>query len=190
MNKDDFKHGDKVTCCIKNIEIKDGKISINRDGDMFICQDLKKGSFIKDMFGYKYSWNIYKSDQKKSFESQLKEECIDVTKLEKKITETLKIGDSVKYGLHKGIILGYTSSKKDMCQIEFENFSGHSGNSILYDDYGLPFNIKEDPKHKRYNVEIIYLRKDEDTIEISDDLSTKKIDKISMDLEKQGITRI
>jgi hypothetical protein len=51
-----FKHGDRVKCTIKGTEIDDARISIDKDGTPFICQDKKAGWKADDMLGYKYSW--------------------------------------------------------------------------------------------------------------------------------------
>ena len=51
-----FKHGDRVKCTIDGTEIDDARISIDKDGTPFICQDKKAGWKADDMLGYKYSW--------------------------------------------------------------------------------------------------------------------------------------
>ena len=51
-----FKHGDRVKCTIDGTDIDDAKISIDKDGTPFICQDKKAGWKADDMLGYKYSW--------------------------------------------------------------------------------------------------------------------------------------
>lgn len=51
-----FKHGDRVKCTIKGVDIKDARISIDKDGTPFICQNKKAGWIADDMLGYKYSW--------------------------------------------------------------------------------------------------------------------------------------
>lgn len=53
-----FKHGDRVKCTIKGTEIDDAKISIDKDGTPFICQDKKNGWEAEDKLGYKYSWAL------------------------------------------------------------------------------------------------------------------------------------
>lgn len=58
MEEFNFKHGDSVTCTIKNKDIDDAKISIDKYKRVYICQNCLNGSATDDKLGYKYSWNI------------------------------------------------------------------------------------------------------------------------------------
>lgn len=58
MKKEDFKHGMRVKCFIKGFEIKDAKISINKEGDIFICQNHFDGFDAENKLGYLYSYWI------------------------------------------------------------------------------------------------------------------------------------
>ena len=60
-NTMNFKNGDRVTCKIHGTEITDARISIDKDGTPFICQNVKSGSPAEDKLGYKYSWIIYRN---------------------------------------------------------------------------------------------------------------------------------
>lgn len=52
-------HGKKVTCQFtSNDLIEDGKISVRRDGYIFVCQNKKNGLECVDKLGYRYSWLI------------------------------------------------------------------------------------------------------------------------------------
>lgn len=53
-----FKHGDKVTCKIKQISITDARISIDSDGTPYICQNAASGSTASNMLGYSCSWML------------------------------------------------------------------------------------------------------------------------------------
>ena len=54
-----FKHGDRVTCEIDGIKIKDARISIDGDGTPFICQNIiMDGIPTDDKLGYTYSWAL------------------------------------------------------------------------------------------------------------------------------------
>ena len=53
-----YTHGQKVTCEIKAEKIKDAKISIDKDGTPFICQNIKCGVEAEDKLGYEYSWKL------------------------------------------------------------------------------------------------------------------------------------
>lgn len=55
-----FKHGQKVQCNIKGTEINDAKISINKDGTPFICQNEGNGHDAEDKLGYMFSWMLNK----------------------------------------------------------------------------------------------------------------------------------
>lgn len=54
-----YSHNQKVTCNIEGIAITDARISINKDGTPFICQNVKSGADAEDKLGYKYSWALY-----------------------------------------------------------------------------------------------------------------------------------
>ena len=54
-----FKHNQKVTCEIYKIKITDARISIDDDGQPYICQNEIDGHKIKNKLGYKYSWYLY-----------------------------------------------------------------------------------------------------------------------------------
>ena len=56
----EFKHGDRVKCTIKGVDIKDAKISIDEDGTPFICQHRKRGLYAEDTLGYRFSWRLSK----------------------------------------------------------------------------------------------------------------------------------
>jgi len=53
-----FKHNDKVTCSIGGTKITDARISIDKDGRPFICQNERDGTDAENKLGYKYSWVI------------------------------------------------------------------------------------------------------------------------------------
>ncbi len=55
-----FKHGDRVKCTIGRTDIDDAKISIDKYGTPYICQDKKDGRDADDKLGYKYSWALDK----------------------------------------------------------------------------------------------------------------------------------
>jgi len=55
-----FKHNDRVTCKIHVTEITDARISIDKDGTPFICQNVKCGVYTEDKLGYEYSWRLSK----------------------------------------------------------------------------------------------------------------------------------
>lgn len=58
-----LKHGMKVTCTIEGKKIDDAKISIDKEKNIYICQDHKDGNFTKEKLGYKHSWIIkYSTD--------------------------------------------------------------------------------------------------------------------------------
>lgn len=53
-----YKHGQKVKCEIEGVKVNDARISIDRDGDIYICQNERNGAGAEDKLGYKYSWWI------------------------------------------------------------------------------------------------------------------------------------
>lgn len=56
----EFKHGDRVKCTIEGADIDDARISIDKDGTIFICQNKKAGWIADDTLGYRYSWELDK----------------------------------------------------------------------------------------------------------------------------------
>lgn len=58
-----FKHGQRVACKIEGTQIDDAKISINKDGAIFICQNKRIGVRADDKLGYASSWVIFNSDR-------------------------------------------------------------------------------------------------------------------------------
>lgn len=55
-----FKHGEYVKCTINGTDIDDARISIDKDGRPFICQNKRDGRDAADKLGYKYSWELNK----------------------------------------------------------------------------------------------------------------------------------
>lgn len=53
-----FTHGQRVLCTIDGTEITDAKISINKDGTPFICQNEWDGNDAEDKLGYQFSWSL------------------------------------------------------------------------------------------------------------------------------------
>lgn len=51
-----LKHGQKVKCNIDSSKIDDAKVSIDSNGEIFICQNIKDGCDADNKLGYKYSW--------------------------------------------------------------------------------------------------------------------------------------
>ena len=57
-----YHHHQKVTCVLQGFDIKDARISIDKDGQPYICHNDERfdGSAADDLLGYKYSWEINK----------------------------------------------------------------------------------------------------------------------------------
>ena len=55
-----FSHNQQVTCRIQSTDITDARISIDRDGKAFICQNSEDGCDAENKLGYKYSWILEK----------------------------------------------------------------------------------------------------------------------------------
>lgn len=67
-----MKHGDKVTCEIQGTKITDARISINKNGRRYICQNEIDGADAYDKLGYKYSWCFNKDNPEKDGVTNLK----------------------------------------------------------------------------------------------------------------------
>lgn len=59
-----FKHGQRVTCEINEVKIDDAKISIDKDGKVFICQNTCSGIHTDYKLGYKYSYQILEKNER------------------------------------------------------------------------------------------------------------------------------
>lgn len=57
MNKSKYKHGQWFKALIKGVSCV-GRISINKNGDIFLCQNKQNGMQANNKLGFKYSWCI------------------------------------------------------------------------------------------------------------------------------------
>jgi signal peptidase I len=57
-----FEHGQMVRAVIDGTKIDDARISIDKDGRMFLCQNVKDGAYADDKLGYQYSWFFCEGD--------------------------------------------------------------------------------------------------------------------------------
>jgi hypothetical protein len=55
----EYKHNQKVTCEIHGTKITDARISIDENGQPFICQNEQEGANAENKLGYNYSWGLY-----------------------------------------------------------------------------------------------------------------------------------
>jgi len=92
-----MKHNQKVTCEIEGTKITDARISINKDGTPFICQNKQLGAHADDRLGYKYSWMLNRDFTHSSVKN--------LRPFEKE-WDTLQIGDEIENILGKRTVLG------------------------------------------------------------------------------------
>ena len=92
-----MKHNQKVTCEISGTKITDARISINKDGLPFICQNEKDGFYANNKLGYKYSWMLNRDFTSSSVTNLCPFE---------KDWDTLQIGDEVELRHEKRTVLG------------------------------------------------------------------------------------
>lgn len=87
-----FNHNDRVTAEIDGTKILDARISIDKYGTPYICQNEKDGMDAEDKLGYKYSWGLYNDFTNSSSVTNLR--------LAEKTWDTLEVGDEIedKYG--------------------------------------------------------------------------------------------
>jgi len=73
-----FKHGDRVTCNISGVKIKDARISMDMCGDMYLCQNdfLTFDDKADDSLGYSFSFPITSVDSEE-YDIKLKEKTLD-----------------------------------------------------------------------------------------------------------------
>jgi len=55
-----FNHNDRVTCTIHGTEITDARISINKDGTPYVCQNEHEGFPAENQLGFTGSWILSK----------------------------------------------------------------------------------------------------------------------------------
>jgi hypothetical protein len=123
-----FKHGDRVKCMIEGVEIDDARISIDKDGTPFICQNKEDGGDAEDKLGYKYSWVL-----SEEFEDS------DVTNLRhvKKSFDYPEIGDEyIDPNGESRFVLGaagrviFISSSTEREYYSYGMTKSHNGNSL------------------------------------------------------------
>lgn len=117
-----FVHDTPISCYIKDTEIREAKVSINKSGDVYICQNFKNGNAADDRLGYRYSWSLFgglKYNEVRIIEYQgikhVKE--YPLTPVEaKKVPDTkyqdlsmLKHGDIVSCNLRGHVLIGIVS---------------------------------------------------------------------------------
>jgi len=61
-----FRHGRKLKCKIKGVQIDDAKISVDSDGYIYICSNEGNadGCDADNKLGYRYSWKIFNEDRR------------------------------------------------------------------------------------------------------------------------------
>lgn len=97
----DLKHGMKVTAIIHGIHIYDAKISINKNGDAYVCQDtFDEGSGCDDKLGYKCGCVMIRNEHNDSWIGNVNEVNIVETLTNLKYGDILKSKD----GKHKKIL--------------------------------------------------------------------------------------
>ena len=58
INGKEFYHGQLITCYIQDEYTEDAAISINTNGEVYVCQNVRDGADANDKFSYKYSWYL------------------------------------------------------------------------------------------------------------------------------------
>lgn len=59
---DKLKHKTKVICTIEGARITDARISVNKGGSKYICQNIYDGANADDKLGYSFSYSIAQSE--------------------------------------------------------------------------------------------------------------------------------
>jgi len=128
--ENNMKHNQKVTCEIDGIKITDARISINKDGLPFICQNEKNGVNADDKLGYKYSWML-----KKDFTN------INVKNLRplEKDWDTLQVGDEIKIPFEKRTVLGVCGRVIFISWVDDKDrfYSGYTKYELIEDGYTI-----------------------------------------------------
>ena len=96
-----LRHGMRVQCEIMGEKIKDAKISIDSNGYVFICQNVKDGTYTENKLGYKESWLIWRPSHKATFAQEIgdvsvtnlvaiDDQCIENPKKDAKVKTSVK----------------------------------------------------------------------------------------------------
>jgi len=111
-----FKHGQWFSAEIKGIKCW-GKISIDPDGEVFLCQNVQNGCEAENNLGFEYSWTLDRGTPDEIEENQVTE----LKLLSRKpagvfIPKTLPAIDDFKTILvnHETIKVGCTPVSKDL----------------------------------------------------------------------------
>lgn len=98
-----FKHGQRVTCEIDGVKINDAKISIDLDGTVYICQNVKEGSIAENKFDYQYSFSI--ADPIYDLTENARS-CLQNLKFLPRTLDDLEEGDVIvcKYGAERKVL--------------------------------------------------------------------------------------
>lgn len=87
-------HGKRFTATISGVKTS-GKISYDpEEGELFLCQNSKDGSYTRNKLGYKYSWAIGSSIDPKLLEARYS--VLDFRVITKSTWEDLTTGDKLK----------------------------------------------------------------------------------------------
>ena len=58
-----LKHGMRVRCKINGMQVDDAKLSIDKNGSVYVCQNEEEGTDAEDKLGYLFSYLFaYKND--------------------------------------------------------------------------------------------------------------------------------
>ena len=134
-----FKHGDRVKCTISGINIEDARISIDKDGTPYICQNTVPGIAVRNKLGYKYSWKI-----SKEFEDS------DVTNLrrEKKSFDYPEIGDKYTSGLgNSRFVLGVAGRAIFLSSVNDKDSFGYGTTKVELVERGYTV-VQDEPKEE------------------------------------------
>jgi len=125
-----MKHNQKVTCEIEGIKITDARISINKDGTPYICQNEKKGAHADYKLGYSYSWMLYKDFTDSS--------VTNLCPLEKD-WDTLQIGDEIERRHEKRTVLGVCGRVIFLSWLGDKDhyYSGYTKEQLIEDEYTI-----------------------------------------------------
>ena len=85
---EELKHGMRVRCKIQGEQVYDCKLSIDRNGDVFVCQNkMDCNDFTEDQIGYKYASCIaFKNENLEAWFTGL----TDLESVEKETKEAFK----------------------------------------------------------------------------------------------------
>ena len=116
----ELKHGMRVTCKIKDIQINDAKLSINKDGNVYICQNKLSRYNAENKLGYKYSWWVANYNKNLENWNTYVTDLESVEEVENRKIKSIKVKKDYKFSLWDMNLEDLIKKNPEAFEIEYE----------------------------------------------------------------------